>query len=1509
MRYAYKKIVISAMASMLLAACGSNVKEDPASTEDVIASTPSTQTKLAKAQLGVLAGATVKIEELGTVPYKLLFTETTSSGDSIDAIGNFDAHAESYDKNKFYLLSVSGGLDMDANDDGKIDAIPTINKGTFHAIVKGEDAKALKGAFKVTTASELVYKKVKSTIEDTDTLEEKLDESAKEVLQKSTDASVEVNNADILEYDPIKHKEHFQEVYQDRLPELIKDIHDDKKVDLRLAPTANAGIDKSIMIDEVIELKGQGLDLDGKINQFSWSENDEVLSDERSFTYTPATTGVHTLTLTVTDNDGLSGSDRVNITVSQKPNSIPTAKSKTIYVTEDTKRSFTLEGSDNDEDTLTYKILENPVYGQLSGKAPNLTYTPDANFNGDDRIIFVTNDGKADSKKALIKIRVEPSNDKPEILFDGDSITTKEDTPKRFSLKAVDQDKDTLSYDITQKPKSGTLIHKKESFIYTPKVNFYGKDSFVVTVKDGHGGEDSKEISVIVTPVNDAPTVDIGDSKSILAGENLTLKANTKDVDGSIVKYAWKEGSKLLSSDAILNYKQEEIGNHILTLTVTDDKGATATDRVVIHVNESPNEKPKAENISINMDEDTIKNITLKANDADEDKLTYKIIQNPLHGTLSGKAPNLSYAPVKDYFGKDSFTYRANDGKDDSNIAKVSITIADVPEPDKTAPVITLKGSSTITLLQGQTYIEAGAVAKDDKDGTIKVTMNGKVDTTKIGTYTITYTAIDKAGNRSVKRRKVIIKSSDTTPPVIKWWNGEAWENIAKPRTYYINRGHISDEINQAIAIDDKDGKVAVKMSGIDFNKPGTYNVTFTAVDKAGNKAVKYWKITLLPADTKKPDIIFPKGQNITLKEGEKLDINTLGIYSMDDKKGKGHAELREISKDGKKDDGMLGFIFSEDLKRGNAKAGVYKLTYRSIDGAGNKAIEYLTITILDKTPPVITLKGSSTISIIQGEKYTDAGAVAKDRNDGTVRLTTSGRVDTNKIGTYTITYTAVDKAGNKATKTRTVKVIAPTYRVTTAINGNRLTVKWSSFPNISHHISLARPTSSHSYYIKGSQGEKTYTLDQAEYEVYHYALTIREGNKVVFTKKFDLASKKVDKTPPVITLLGSSTVSITQGKTYEDKGALAKDNVDGSLKIVTKSTVDTSRVGTYKVTYTATDKAGNRTVKSRKVIVEKAIVVSIKELIAQDITGRVKYYLDQQGYIRKFSNGSFSDKIGTQTFRSLHGAVTDDGKLFYVYNRQLYVLNGNSIKALKKFTRDASGITALGNKVYFSGNMSSDNYADNDLWVSDGTVAGTKILKDMPVGGYKNHTGMGNELIRYKNKIFFAGYDNGPQGVELWYTDGTTNGTKLFKDIKIRQDGSHFNIGSYPKNFTISNGKLYFFAGAWNVGFELFVTDGTTSGTKIVKDLVKNGDGYPRDLTDFNGELFFTSDEGSSSSRISALFRTKGTAASTIRVATGKYHIEGIENGKLLLRQYVNGKKTYSLLSPNTYKITPYSK
>lgn len=166
------------------------------------------------------------------------------------------------------------------------------------------------------------------------------------------------------------------------------------------------------------------------------------------------------------------------------------------------------------------------------------------------------------------------------------------------------------------------------------------------------------------------------------------------------------------------------------------------------------------------------------------------------------------------------------------------------------------------------------------------------------------------------------------------------------------------------------------------------------------------------------------------------------------------------------------------------------------------------------------------------------------------------------------------------------------------------------------------------------------------------------------------------------------------------------------------------------------------------------------------------------------------------------------------------------------------------------------------ELWKSDGTLAGTKIVKDINRGTAWSFP----EQFTDVNGILFFSADDGT-GRDLWKSDGTEAGTVKVKDINpaIVDPGIGFGgIRLQGGFFTNVNGTLFFQANDGTSGSELWKSDGTEGGTVRVRDIrLGNQNSYPQDLTNVNGTLFFTAADSTGRE----LWKSDGTEAGTARV------------------------------------------
>jgi ELWxxDGT repeat protein len=131
------------------------------------------------------------------------------------------------------------------------------------------------------------------------------------------------------------------------------------------------------------------------------------------------------------------------------------------------------------------------------------------------------------------------------------------------------------------------------------------------------------------------------------------------------------------------------------------------------------------------------------------------------------------------------------------------------------------------------------------------------------------------------------------------------------------------------------------------------------------------------------------------------------------------------------------------------------------------------------------------------------------------------------------------------------------------------------------------------------------------------------------------------------------------------------------------------------------------------------------------------------------------------------------------------------------------TAFTVLGNRVLFP---AIDDTHGRELWVSDGTAAGTHLVRDFIPGSRGGWDFDFDRFVVFGGRAYFP-FADAEHGLELWVTDGTDNGTMLFADLV---PGS---VSSAPYNFAVSNGRLYFVAKR-----QVWISDGSVAGTRALK-------------------------------------------------------------------------------------------
>ena len=483
--------------------------------------------------------------------------------------------------------------------------------------------------------------------------------------------------------------------------------------------------------------------------------NGSVTIENDKINYQPNSNfeGTDSFTYYAQDSTGAIGNAAtvtINIT---GDNDLPRAVNDSAITDEDTPVSIDVLANDSDVDggidSRAVSMIGAPSQGSININSVNgaITYTPSANFNGEDSFNYVVKDvDDGTSNEATVSITINPINDAP--VANDDSVTNLfEDISYPINVLGNDSDTengiDSSTVSIDREPDEGSVSVDPTTGVisYTPGANYFGSDSFTYRVSDdGTGSAGSMinpkqsnvaKVNLTIASVNDLPVAN-DDIYSVAEDSNansFNILNNDNDIDGSLdettvtLLQSVTNGSLSINNDGTVDYvpSANYVGSDSFIYTVNDNEGGISNTALVNITVIATNDAPVAVNDSASVNEDSSTNIDVLANDSDSDGDTLTVTSAAaVNGTVSiNSNGRLNYSPNANFNGTDTITYGISDGNGGNASATVSVTVAALND----VPVIS--GTPATQVAEGDNYSFTPTVSDVDVDDVTTFSISG----------------------------------------------------------------------------------------------------------------------------------------------------------------------------------------------------------------------------------------------------------------------------------------------------------------------------------------------------------------------------------------------------------------------------------------------------------------------------------------------------------------------------------------------------------------------------------------------------------------------------------------------------------------------------------------------------------------------------------------------------------------------------------------------------------------
>lgn len=512
-----------------------------------------------------------------------------------------------------------------------------------------------------------------------------------------------------------------------------------------IPPTANAGSNIVMTLPtNSTTLNGTGIDADGTIASYAWTR----ISGPATFTLGTANAATTTLTnlvqgtyvfrLTVTDNNGATGTDDVNVTVnaSLPTNQAPIANAGTNIVINLPVNSTILNGSGSTDLDGT---ISSYAWSYVSGPATYVIASPASATTALTglvqgsyvfRLTVTDNGGATDIDNIVVTVNAA-ANQVPSANAGNNITLTLPTNSTTLAGSGSDMDGTITTYGWSRVSGPTTFTFGTPAAASTTLTNLVqGTYVFRLTVTDNSGATATDDVTVTVnaaTIPNQPPVARAGtDIVMTLPANSTTLNGNTStDADGTIVSYAWSRISGpatftfTSAGSAATGLNNLVQGTYVFRLTVTDDDGASATDDITVTVNAAANQAPVANagiDITITL---PVNSTTLSGSGTDADGTivgyAWARVSGPTTFTL-GTANAASSSLTNLVEGVYVFRLTVTDNNGATGTDNVTVVVNAANAPSNQAPTANAGPDRTITLPVNNTTLSGSGT---DPDGTI----------------------------------------------------------------------------------------------------------------------------------------------------------------------------------------------------------------------------------------------------------------------------------------------------------------------------------------------------------------------------------------------------------------------------------------------------------------------------------------------------------------------------------------------------------------------------------------------------------------------------------------------------------------------------------------------------------------------------------------------------------------------------------------------------------------------